>query len=254
MTANAEKSFRSGIENPHLRGQEKRREILLWLAEYQYSTITIMSQFLGLNSAGQWAFFNRLIDTGLLHRFGVPTVGEKIFLLTREGKELAAGLTEKALNCITEPARIPVATVRHNLCVQRAVLERLKKNMGTEHTFERHLYFTDRDKLPDALLTFDGQSTALEIELSHKNTNRIFRAFFDHIKAMQGKYYYDVEYVFCNETLCQNYLKKFNQKEWPRVERSDGRLRQTGMTFEPDTVPSLKDRFRFVVQDFDKSS
>jgi hypothetical protein len=249
MTKSVKKSPREGIEDTRLRGREKQEQIFLWLAEYHYSTISIMSKFLGVSSNSQWHFFNRLIEAGLLRKIDVPTVREKVFLLTRDGKELACELTEKALDYVSEPSKVSVATVRHNLCVQLAVLERLKP--GTAHTFEKHLTFTDKDKLPDAVLEYEGRLTALEIELSHKRTNRIYRAFYDHIRAMKDKHYFNVEYVFSSTSLRNNYKAKFDAAEWPVVERKDGRLRQTEKTFSPDSVASLRERFSFVVQNFD---
>jgi hypothetical protein len=132
-----------------------------------------MSRFLGLNSAGQWSFFNRLIKDGLVYRTNVATIKEKVFLLTRDGGELAGILAGgEKINYLTDERRIRVGTFLHNLCVQLAVIKRLKDGMN--HNFEKQLYFTDRDKLPDALLTLGDHSTALEIELSHKNTNHPF--------------------------------------------------------------------------------
>lgn len=249
MSKNSKKSPRIGIDDTRLRGREKQEKVFLWLAEYHYSTISIMSKALGVNSVGQWAFFKRLIDAGLLRKIEVPTVKEKLFLMTRDGRELACELTEKALDYVTEPSKVSVPIVRHNLCVQLAILERLKP--GINHTFEKHLSFTDKDKLPDALLENDGRATALEIELSHKRTNRVYRAFFDHIRGMKDKHYFDVEYVFSSTSLRNNYKAKFDAIEWPVIERKDGRLRQSDKTFKPDSVAGLRERFSFVVQDFD---
>ena len=249
MSDTVKKSPRIGIGDTRLRGREKLEKVFLWLSEYHYSTITIMSKALGVNSVGQWAFFKRLLDAGLLRKIDVPTVREKVFLMTRDGVGLACELTEKALDYNTEPSKVSVSTVRHNLCLQLAVLERLKP--GTVHTFEKHLKFTDKDKLPDALLDNDGHVTALEVELSHKRTNRVYRAFYDHIRAMKDKHYYDVEYVFSSVSLRNNYKAKFDAKEWPVIERKDGRLRQSEKTFSPDSVAGLRDRFSFVVQNFD---
>jgi hypothetical protein len=53
-----------------------------------------MSQYLGLSSVGQWPFFNRLIKVGLVYKTNVATIKEKVFLLTREGGELAGILAD----------------------------------------------------------------------------------------------------------------------------------------------------------------
>ena len=249
MSKKVTRSPREGIADTRLRGDEKRKLVLLWLAEYQYSTLSIMAEVLGVTSTSQWPFFNRLIAGGIVRRIGVETVRGKLFLLTPVGRELAAEFTEKALDVLTEPNRVTVSTVRHNLCVQWAVLARLQPGMN--HTFEKHLKFADKDKVPDALLEHNGRLTALEIELSHKRTNRVYRAFYDHINAMKDKQYFNVEYVFSNVALRNNYQAKFDEKEWPIIERRKGQLIQSERVFQPDSMAGLRDRFTFVVQDFD---
>lgn len=246
----SEKSPRGGFADTRKRGEEKREQVYIWLAEYHYSTTSILARVLGVDSVGQWAFFKGMIDAGLLRKIDIPTVREKVFLLTRDGKEFAAGVTEKALKYATEPGRIPVSMVRHNLCVQLAVLERLTP--GMKHTFEKHLDFTDRDKLPDAVLDDGQHKIALEIELSHKRNLRIYRAFYDHIAAMKHGHYQSVEYVFSSSSLRDNYQKKFAAVEWPVVERKNGRLRQTDRVFKPDEIEGLRERFLFSVQNFDE--
>jgi len=236
--------------NPYARGLEKEKKILFWLAEYQYSTVKIMSNFLGVQYAGQGTFFKRLRDKGFIQKVKIHTVPESVFLLTSLGKHMADIYSGDEIKCITSPKRIAAATVPHSLCVQKAIVKKLYENAGMEHTFERYLYFDSKCKLPDALLKVGSRSTALEVEMSHKNTNRVFKAFFDHIDAIKAKHYHTVEYVFPDSVLRNNYQSKFDQKEWPVVKKSGGRLVRNGETFSPDTIKTLRERFKFVTQDF----
>nr|WP_320116419.1 hypothetical protein [uncultured Desulfuromonas sp.] len=236
--------------NAHQRGQEKVEKILLWLVEYQYSTSKILSDVLAVNPDGQRSFFSGLVKQGILQKTAVPTVREGLYLLTVEGKKMAEMVTEKALVYRTEPSRISVAIVRHNLAVQKAVLARLSD--GIQHTFERFLDFADRDKLPDAVLKDGHIKTALEVELSHKKTARIFRAFLDHVNAIKANHYHIVEYVFPSTTLRDNYRKKFDAEQWPIIEKRGGLYRESGKIFEPDSIGNLRERFQFSVQSFDQ--
>lgn len=238
-----------GSKDRRKRGREKIDDVVRWVAEYRYSTVQILSRMLGVNPGGQGAFFKRLVDQGILQRVSAPRVNAMIYLLTQEGKQMAWGMEEKYDSYRTEPSKITFSVVNHNLCMQLAVLERLKT--GMVHTCDRYLYFTDRDKLPDVLLEFEGKKTALEIELEPKNINRVYRAFYDHINAMRNGHYDRVEYVFSTATLCNRYKAKFDASEWPKVERKAGKLRQAEGVFEPDKIKGLRERFTFVVQNFD---
>ncbi len=229
------------------RGREKQDSVLLWLAEFHYSTATLLAQSLGVDPNGQRHFFKKLLDQGLLRAIHIPTVRERIFLLNPLGRQLARELTEKAVDYATEPSKVNASLVRHNLSVQIAVLRR--KNPENTFVFERHLDFTTKDKLPDALMIEGEMKTALEVELTHKKNARVFRGFFDHLKLIKMGHYQKVEYIFGTKTLCENYLEKFNRGKWPVYEKRNYSLIDTGKVFMPDSVPGLRERFVFTAEE-----
>jgi len=250
MVHDAQADRFKGIKNKHERRDEKLEMILLWLVEYHYSTNKILCDFLGVNHRGQGAFFKKLVDVGILNSTRIFTINGYVYSLTDEGRGLAERFCGEVFDYKTNMTRISPNTVYHNLACQKAVLSRLKD--GTKHTFEKHLDFTTKDKLPDVLLEHEGVKTALEIELSRKNNDRVYRAFFDHLKAMQEGHYHKVEYIFPSAVLRDNYKAKFDSSEWPIIEKKGSFFRRTGKTFEPDTVRNLRERFLFSVQNFDK--
>jgi hypothetical protein len=250
MVHDFQKDRFKGIKNKHERRDEKLKKILLWLVEYHYSTNKILCDFLGVNHRGQGAFFKRLVDENILYSTRIFTINGYVYSLTDDGRSLAERYLARDIDYKTNINRISPTTVYHNLACQKAVLARLRE--GVVHTFEKHLDFTSKDKLPDVLIEDGGIKTALEIELTRKNNDRVFRAFMDHVNAIKQEYYHVVEYIFPNGVLRDNYQAKFDLAEWPIIEKKGSFYRRTDKVFEPDSIGNLRERFKFSVQNFDE--
>jgi hypothetical protein len=238
------RNLRDGIPDTLARGREKTEQVLLWLTEFHYSTIPLLSRRLTGKALGQSAFINRLVERRIVRHTNVPTYRSRLYLLTPHGRELARTLTSKAIRYSTEPSKVNPSTVVHNLSVQLAVLRRAANNDSIES--ERHLSITGLRKLPDALL---HQSLALEVELTHKSDARIYRGFFDYYRALRDGLFQNVEYVFPNATLCAYYRKRFCADTWPIFEydRRTFRLRDTHKALNVDS--SRRAQFRLVHED-----
>lgn len=239
-----------GGGNRTARGQEKTETVLMWLAEFHYSTPSVLSKRLAVNANGQRAFFGKLVSNDIVRVVSVPTIRERLFLLTPNGRELARAITEKAVEYKTEPSKVTSSNVKHNLSIQLAVINRLA---NADNIFsERHLNFTDRKRLPDALIISGEICLAIEAELVHKNDARIYRGFYNHLAAIKKKTYTNVEYIFPSETLCNYYYKRFCEPLWPVFEYSQsGRLIKTKRDFNTveggvrDLLPTL---FKFTTE------
>lgn len=231
------------------RAKEKREFVLCWLAEFHYSTRRVIAQALGLQVQGQGGFFQRLERANLVRTLSVPTISERLLLLTPNGLEHARALTARALFYTTEPAKVTSSTVIHNLSVQLAAL-RMQRDLR-KITFERHLDFAARTKLPDAIIETDVSKIALEVELTHKNNARIYRGFIDSIQNIKEGHYARVRYVFDRMNLMHHYVELFREKAWPVYDRDSKSHRlfqviREGAPFYIDsTDPRIQSMFEF---------
>lgn len=239
--------------NSFARASEKRELVLCWLAEFHYSTRRTLGEVLGLRPAGQGAFFKRLVDQNLVRTVAVPTVLEKLILLTRNGLEHARALTPRAIQYNTEPSKITSSTVIHNLSVQ-LVAVRMQRDIR-KISSERHLDFATRVKLPDAVVETDAGKIGLEVELTHKNTARIYRGFLDSIQAIKADHYQHARYVFQRQPLLNAYVDHFREERWPVYDRDPKSHRlfhviKNGQPFFLNsTDPRIQAMFQFVRED-----
>lgn len=233
----------------HARLREKREFVLCWLGEFHYSTRRVLAQALGLNTKGQSGFFRGLEKANLIRMTSVPTISERLILLTPNGLAHARALTPHALVYGTDASKINSSTVIHTLSVQIAALHMQRDIHKITH--ERHLDFASRVKLPDAIIDTDACKIGLEVELTHKNNARIYRAFIDSLQNIKEGQYERVRYVFDRKLLMDHYLKLFKVPAWPVYEREpkSHRLYQVirnGSPFRIDsTDPRIQSWFEF---------
>jgi len=239
--------------NSFARALEKREYVLCWLAEFHYSTRRVIAEALGLRAEGQGGFFKRLERDNLVRSVQVPTILERLILLTPNGLEHARALTARATSYTTEPSKITSSTVIHNLSVQLAAL-RMQRDVR-KIMFERHLEFATRIKLPDAVVETDSGRLALEVELTHKNTARIYRAFIDSIQNIKEGHYARVRYIFHRKLLLDHYFELFRAPTWPYYDREPKshrliRVIRDGNPFSIDsTDPRIQSMFEFTQED-----
>ena len=69
--------------------EEKRRLVLDWLLEFQFSSVDLLAQRLGLTYQSSYKFFRALLDDQLIqHVKGVHTNQARYLMLTKAGVDL----------------------------------------------------------------------------------------------------------------------------------------------------------------------
>lgn len=240
---------------PRQRAKEKLEIVLEMLVLFHYSTRGLLLQRLGLATHSHHNYFKMLEDRGLIRKVETYSSRSKfVYLLTPIGKELAAEklvdkLLDKVIHYITDVARINHSNLRHDLAVQKAVIERLHDfDSFTPEKFLTNLPVVDKKK-PDACLEKNGIKTMLEVELTPKNDRRIFRAFSSHAEALLKHFYHKVVYIFPSQTLANYYKTRFDQAMWPCFEQNErGRWERQDKSIYPDEHPTLRACFEFIAE------
>lgn len=225
------------------RADEKKVTILKWLYQFNVSTQRLMSELLHVDERGQYQFFARLRKSGLVETTQHEALGrEQLYRLTSEGIADAARHHGYA---VMRPPHISHQVLMHDLTVQAAVIRRLYLAGGEggalapliDYVSERNNGAPLNGKKPDALLTYENYTLALELELSHKNSARVFYNYLSHLKNIRDGHYNAVAYVFTSPKLCELYEQKFHLPEWPVY--SVGKMNRlvrtpTAFTLKPD--------------------
>ena len=196
------------------RGNEKRQEIYLWLSNFHYSTVELMSGFLGVDYKGQRAFFSKMVKDGFLQKFPSPVSRSQLYILTVLGREKARVLTEKAVHYSTAPGVVKASRVLHNLSMQKALINRIETI--SEFVTDRHINLGNNTKAPDILIVGakNEKKIALEIELTYKTDARIYFGFKQHTKQLEAGLYDAVQYIFSDNGIKESYENKFRQEYW----------------------------------------
>lgn len=192
------KDPRSGIKNTQARGRDKIRMTLEWIAHFHFSVCSVLTQLLQVDKTNAHRMLKKLKEKQYIRGIEVPIVREEVYILTPFGLTLSAEYFDHPLNYHTQPNRLNINRLRHDLNVQVAVLNRLKendKNMGgikKKITFlaERELnadeatgkyrinnfslygLYSDQKnrKIPDALISEEIMTT---IDQNTDNTNDV---------------------------------------------------------------------------------
>lgn len=195
------------------RGTEKIKLVINWLYEFDFSTRQILCELLGLDGhRGQGGFFKKLLDDGLIELMPSPLIRHHVYRLTDAGRELAYMNVAEDSQHARRRAVSPAVQI-HDLTVQQAALRR--KDGLLNAISERHISTGTAGKVPDALLIYETHRVALEVELSHKNSARVYYNFLCHLRNINNDEYTHVEYVFPNQVLADNYKAKFLAPSWP---------------------------------------
>lgn len=195
------------------RSKEKVEAVVKWLAWFDYSDRFTLADMLGVHVDGQLAFFKRLEASGFVVVERAPGINRQVYSLGEAGYEYAQMVVPE-LN-LKRRRRLPSwVTMVHSFSVQAALIKRRSDLVG--FTPEKSLKHLRTVRLPDAIMTTtDGAVIALEVELSHKASARVYNIFLSHLKNVRSGHYEKVLYLFPNETLCRLYQEKYDQPVWP---------------------------------------
>ena len=215
--------------NTRERHYQKRRWVLEWLFAWGYSTRSILCEGLGLSTSdtgNQSNFFRALRDHGVIDEVYHHLIHRRVVFLTPKGVKYAfSSLRGVDATYRFDKNRCLSSLSQHNLCVQRAVLERSSLELPFDFTAERLIDGLVKSKRPDCILDADdGTRTALEVELTCKSSPRTYLAFENHLDAIDAERYERVEYVFANRDLFETYVRRF-ERDWPSYYKNKyGRL------------------------------
>jgi hypothetical protein len=227
-------AFAKGYTASKTRADEKKLSVLKWLYQFNVSTQKLLATILDVDERGQYQFFARLRALGIVEAFTNPVLGrEQLYRLTPVGMQVAAMHHGYAL---TRPPTLSHQVLMHDLTVQSAVARRIvvqrkegaEPKVLTDYISERYNGVPLNGKRPDAMLFYSDDVEALELELSHRNSARIYYNFLSHLKNIRDQHYDRVNYVFTAPKLLELYQRKFAEDEWPvyvvgtrnRLERS----------------------------------
>lgn len=246
-------AFGKGYGETKKRTDEKRLAVLKWLYQFNVSTQRLLATMLGVDERGQYQFFSRLRSSGLVETFQHEALGrELLYRLSGEGMAVAAMHHGYAL---IKPQKVSHQVLMHDLTVQAAVVRRLTLIDGgaggesplIDFVSERQNGAPINGKKPDTLLTYAAHKLALELELSHKNSARVYYNYLSHLKNIRDKHYGAVAYVFTSERLRNLYEAKFSEPTWPIYAiGKNNRLVLTPTPFE--LKPESRRFFSFTVE------
>ncbi len=230
------------------RGKEKMESVIRWLAWFDYSDRETLADMLGVDANGQSAFFKRLEVSGFVQVEIAPGIRRRIYGLGEAGYEYALMLLPEL--DLKRRRRLPSwVSLVHSFSVQAAIIRRLPEieSIRPEKTL-KHLRTV---RLPDAILTMkNGGKIALEVELNHKSSPRVFNIFLSHLKNIRAEHYDRVLYVFPGEALCRLYREKFDLSVWPIYRMREGSTRlvlETNRNFDASQVHA-SNLFAFTVE------
>ena len=132
--------------------EEKRRLVLDWLLEFQFSSVDLLAQRLGLTYQSSYKFFRSLLDDQIIQHFkSVHTNQARYLMLTKAGVDVLQVAGRDVSRAQTQTSRLNrYSHLMHDLAVQRAVLTRLAHY--DEVMWDKHITLPDQDEKPDALM------------------------------------------------------------------------------------------------------
>ncbi len=237
------------LKYPRAVREEKRRLVLDWLLEFQFSTVDLLARRLGLTSHSSYKFFRSLLDDQIIQQFkSVHTHQARYLMLAKAGVDLLQVAGRDVAHAHTQPSRLTrYAHLMHDLAVQHAVLTRLEHY--DEVIWDKHITIPEQFEKPDALLHSPKHYwVALEYERWRKEDKRIYLSFMNHARALIKRHYSGVYYLFDREPDLVHYQTLFAAPAWPEYNynRTTGKITPAGTHFTPDTIERLRDCFLFI--------
>ena len=229
--------------------EEKRRLVLDWLLEFQFSSVDLLARRLGLTYQSSYKFFRSLLDDQIIQPFkSVHTNQARYLMLTKSGVDMLQVAGRDVSKAQTLTSRLNrYSHIMHDLAVQRAVLKRL--DHYDEVIWDKHITLPDQYEKPDALMhSPKNYWVALDYERWRKEDKRIYLSFMNHAKALMKRHYSGVYYLFDREHDLVHYQTLFAAPAWPEYNynRKTGKITPAGTNFQPDTIEQLRDCFLFI--------
>ena len=237
------------LKYPRAVREEKRRLVLDWLLEFQFSSVDLLAHRLGLTPQSSYKFFRALLDDQIIQSFkSVQAHQVRYVTLTKAGVDLLQVAGRDISKAQTQPSRLTrYSHIMHDLAVQRAVLKRLAHY--DEVVWDQHINLPEQFETPDALLHAPKNYwVAFEYERWRKEDKRIYLSFMNHVRALLKRHYSGVYYLFDREPDLVHYQTLFAAPAWPEYHynRQTGKITPAGTHFKPDAIERLRDCFLFL--------
>ena len=237
------------LKYPRAIREDKRRLVLDWLLEFQFSSVDLLAQRLGLTYQGSYKFFRSLLDDQIIQQFkNVHTHQARYLMLTKAGVDLLQVAGRDVAHAHTQSSRLNrYAHLMHDLAVQRAVLKRL--DHYDEVLWDKHINLPEQFENPNTLLhSPKNYWVALDYERWRKEDKRIYLSFMNHARALIKRHYSGVYYLFDREPDLVHYQTLFAAQAWPEYHynRKTGKITPAGIHFQPDAIERLRDCFLFI--------
>ena len=237
------------LKYPRAVREEKLRLVLDWLLEFQFSSVDLLAQRLGLTYHSSYKFFRALLNDQIIQQFkSVHTNQARYLMLTKAGGDLLRVAGRDVSKAQTQTSRLNrYSHIMHDLAVQRAVLKRLAHY--DEVIWDQHINLPDQFDNPDALLhSPKNYWVALDYERWRKEDKRIYLSFLNHAQALVKRHYSGVYYLFDREPDLAHYQTLFAAPAWPEYNynRKTGKITLAGTHFKPDAIERLRDCFLFL--------
>ncbi|NQD63309.1 hypothetical protein HP459_18190 [Enterobacter sp. CM29] len=212
---------------------EKRRRVILWLAKFGFSTRDLLSRMLNVNVNGQGDFFKRLADEGITKETYVPGTRKRVLTLSNDGIE-EAKLSNPTL-AVRQFRRFPLHTLIHSYSIQSFLTaQKGIKDFYSETELAKEKY----ERRPDLLIINSNDvKIAVEIELTQKDTNRIYHNFYAHSLDWQKGRFDHVMYLFTSAEVQKNYAELYDKNPWPKFVTTDGNVRHISRVGSVDPKP-----------------
>ena len=227
---------------------DKLSIVLDWLLEFKFSSFDILAERLELKVTSCLRFFTDLVADGVLNEFkNIHTRGIRYLMLTPTSVSYLQADRRDISNAIVRADRLGKhASVMHDLAVQKAAIELIKKYDCDEIIWDRNIS-NDRAR-PDLLFhSPKGFWGALEYERWKKKEAKIYQKYQYHVKAISENRYSAIFYYFDQAADMKAYEKLFNKSEWPTFTKDKNhRWKLKKDIFKPSSLPGLEDRFKFV--------
>ena len=238
----------------HAVREEKTLLVLSWLLEFRWSSFELLATRLGMRSKTSYKFFRALVEEGLIQIFkSVPANIARCFLLTRRGAIQLQDAGRDISHAHTSLTGVTHdATIAHDFDVQAAVLRRLQQY--DEVIWKPHITLPEPLEKPDVLLRSpQGAWVALDYERQRKDDSRIYITFRNHAEAIMNHHYGGVHLLFDRPAVLERYRTLFDAEAWPEYDfdRKKGKITARNTTFNPDTVPQLRQCLVFILEDAD---
>ena len=229
---------------------EKTLLVLDWLLEFQVSSADLLARRLGMPTKTSSKLFRALLGEGVIQLYTkVRAHVARCFLLTRRGATQLQNAGRDISHADTSPASVTDDfDLVHALAVQAAVLRRL--HQYDEVIWKPHIPLPESFEKPDVLLRSpQGAWVALDYERPGKDDKRIYMSFRTHAEAIMAQHYRGVYLLFGRPADLERYRTLFDAEAWPEYDynRKTRKITALNTTFNLDTVPQLRQRFVFTL-------